>query len=90
MDGYFESEEFRNILKSYEDNKADGLPCYMDSDDFIDVIDYYMRERRFNDALQCSVEGLTIHPADSILAEIMVIKIKMPEAKHKMDKIAQM
>ena len=67
MDGYFESEEFRNILKSYEDNKADGLPCYMDSDDFIDVIDYYMRERRFNDALQCSVEGLTIHPADSSL-----------------------
>ena len=38
---YFESEEFQDILKQYEDSVKSGHPIYMDADDLADVADYY-------------------------------------------------
>ena len=38
---YFESEEFRTILKKYEESVESGHPIYMDADDLADIADYY-------------------------------------------------
>lgn len=38
---YFESEDFREILKQYEASVKSGHPIYMDADDLADIADYY-------------------------------------------------
>ena len=38
---YFESEEFRTILKKYEESVESGHPIYIDADDLADIADYY-------------------------------------------------
>ena len=37
---YFESKEFKNILKQYEESVKSGHPAYMDADDLADIADY--------------------------------------------------
>lgn len=38
---YFESEDFREILKIYEESVKSGHPVYMDADDLADIADWY-------------------------------------------------
>ena len=47
---YFESEEFRHILKRYEESVLQGHSIYMDADDLADIADYYQYYGRIEDA----------------------------------------
>lgn len=38
---YFDSEEFRTILKQYEESVESEHPIYIDADDLADIADYY-------------------------------------------------
>lgn len=69
---YFESEEFKEIVKSYEDAKERGSVCYMDTDDYIDVVDYYMRNRDFEGALEAAEDGLSLHHGESVLTGLKI------------------
>ena len=69
---YYESEEFRVILKSYEEAKKHNRNCYLDSDDFLDVVDYYMRDRNFEAALEAAEKGRSMHPDDDALIGMQV------------------
>lgn len=40
-DEYFDSEEFKDILNSYEESVESGQPIFMDVDDLTDIADYY-------------------------------------------------
>lgn len=40
-DEYFDSEEFRTTLDSYEESVRAGHPLYLDADDLADIADYY-------------------------------------------------
>ena len=40
-DEYFDSEEFRNTLESYEESVRSGHPLFLDADDLADIADYY-------------------------------------------------
>ncbi|MBQ0141695.1 MAG: tetratricopeptide repeat protein [Prevotellaceae bacterium] len=64
---YFESDEFQNILKTYEDSLSENKPLYLDSDDFIDVSDYYLQNRMFPQALKCVQNALSLHPNNAVL-----------------------
>ena len=43
---YFESKEFKNILKQYEESVKSGHPAYMDADDLADIADCSIRQER--------------------------------------------
>ena len=45
-DNYFESEQFQHLLRSYEDDKANGRPIFMEAEDFVDLGDYYLYANR--------------------------------------------
>ncbi|MBQ8989527.1 MAG: tetratricopeptide repeat protein [Prevotella sp.] len=47
---YFQSEEFRQILKRYEESVQQGHSIYMDADDLADIADYYQYYGRSDDA----------------------------------------
>ena len=36
---YFQSKEFKDLLKSYEEQLEQGKSIYMDADDFADIAD---------------------------------------------------
>lgn len=67
MDNYFESDEFREVLASYEEALANGESPYLDADDFTDVADYYLSCDRPDDAMKAVNRGLRIHPGDEVL-----------------------
>ncbi len=69
--GYFESEEFKETLGKYEDGLAKEGYVYLDSEDFMDVADYYLSLGKYDEAEQCIDMGISEHPDDEA---ILVVK----------------
>ena len=62
---YFESKEFKNILKQYEESVKSGHPAYMDADDLADIADYYHFYCRYDEA-QAAIELALKYNPDAI------------------------
>ncbi len=45
---YFERKEFKDILNKWEDARANGDGIYLESDDLIDIAEYYHQEGRLD------------------------------------------
>ena len=61
-DDYFQSEEFADILQRYEQACSTGHKPYMDSDELVDVADYYMSQGKYSSALEATELALDLHP----------------------------
>ena len=59
---YFQSDEFLDILNRYEQSVCTGRSPYMDSDELIDVADYYMSQGKHKEAKQATELALELHP----------------------------
>ncbi len=66
-DGYFDDEEFREMLEDYERTVKSGQPIFMDVDDLADIADYYQQEGRYDDAQKALNRALELQP-DSVVA----------------------
>ena len=67
QDEYFDSEEFLEILDTYESSVEDGTVPYLDIDDYSDIADYYMNADKPSDAINCVEKGLSIYPGEQQL-----------------------
>ena len=47
---YFDSEDFKEILRQYEESVKSGEHIYMDADDLADIADYYHLNNRMDEA----------------------------------------
>lgn len=47
---YYNSEDFKEILRQYEESVKSGAPIYMDADDLTDIADYYNSHDRISEA----------------------------------------
>ena len=63
----FDSDSFKRLLSRYEHSKREGKSCYLDSDDYVDLSDYYLDHDRPKMALKVADEGLLCHPDDDLL-----------------------
>ena len=61
-DDYFQSEEFLDILGRYEQSVSTGRSPYMDSDELVDVADYYMSQGKHQEATEATRLALELHP----------------------------
>lgn len=61
-DDYFQSEEFMDILGRYEQAASSGNTPYMDSDELVDVADYYMSQGKHQEATEATRLALELHP----------------------------
>lgn len=61
-DDYFQSEEFLDIISRYEQAISTGNTPYMDSDELIDVADYYMSKGKHHEAKSATELALELHP----------------------------
>lgn len=58
-DEYFDSEEFLDLLKEYEEALQAGMPVFLDADELADIADYYQMQDRYDDAVaavDCALE----------------------------------
>ena len=58
-DDYFDSNEFRDLLKSYEESVRSGVPLFFDTDDLTDIADYYQltgNNKSANKAIERALE----------------------------------
>ena len=56
---YFESEDFKEILRQYEESAKSGERIYMDADDLTDIADFYHYHNRLaeaEDAISLAIE----------------------------------
>ena len=57
----YNSLEFKDILNKYESAKEQGKVCYLDSDDFVDIAEYYLANDDLNKMLEAVLDGLKLH-----------------------------
>ena len=68
---YFHSKEFRDLLKSYEEQLDKGESIYLDADDFADIADYYLSMDKPNLTMDVLATGLSLHPDDEVLMIVL-------------------
>lgn len=61
-DAYFDSEEFRNILSTFEESFYSGHPAFMDADDLADIADYYHINGNDDKANEVIEYALSVYP----------------------------
>ncbi len=63
-ESYYESQEFQDILKSYESMLNEGTSVYFDSMDLANIAQYYAISSDLEKSDRAIEYGLSIHPAD--------------------------
>lgn len=61
-DDYFDSDEFRDMLATYEEAKATGQPVFMDADELADIADYYQMNEQYDAADEAIDLALALSP----------------------------
>lgn len=64
---YFQSQEFNEILDSYEKQKEQGQSIYLDAEDFADIADFYLGHDLPELAMEAVEKGLEVHLGDEVL-----------------------
>ena len=62
---YFDSQEFTELLASYEDMLADGSSVYFDSMDIANIAEFYSMNGELDKSDTAIEYGLRLHPSDS-------------------------
>ncbi len=71
LDDYFFSEDFHEILRRYETARDSSAPIYMDCDDFLDIAEYYIDKKRYDDAERCMQIANNQHPDEKEVTLMM-------------------
>ncbi len=56
------SQELMKVLNKYSTARKEGKACYMDSDDYLDVVEHFCRCNMYKAALEATEAGLEVHP----------------------------
>ncbi|MCR4613360.1 MAG: tetratricopeptide repeat protein [Bacteroidaceae bacterium] len=87
----FNSPEFQELLSRYEQSRREDAPCYLDSEDYVDLSDYYLDHDKPNEALKVIDEGLSLHPNDDLLpavrAGVLIYLHRFAEAQEIVEKL---
>ena len=74
---YFNSEEFQELLESYEAAKAAGETPMMDADDLVDLADFYTWQDDDERAIDIIEQGLQFYPEHALLNVFMARRALM-------------
>ena len=59
---YFDTDDFRELLESYETSIEAGHPVFMDADDLVDIADYYNAHDDYDKAVEAIDYALELYP----------------------------
>lgn len=75
---YFASDEFQELLNSYETSEASGDTMFLDADDLVDIADYYNMQGSPEHALTAVRQGLELYP-DHVLLNVFMARRALEE-----------
>lgn len=76
---YFKSDEFQELLYSYETSVESGNPVFLDASDLVDIADYYNYKGEDEKAVSLVVHGLVLYPNDALLNVFMARRALMDD-----------
>lgn len=85
---YFNSDDFQQLLSSYEASVESGSTMFLDADDLVDIADYYNMKEEPERALEVVEQGLTLYPDDVLLNVFMARKALDEEDVREAEQIA--
>ncbi len=71
---YFKSDDFLEMLKSYEASVESGDAVFLDADDLVDIADYYNMKDEPERAVDVIEQGLALYPNHVLLNVFMARK----------------
>ena len=87
----YNSPEFQELLSRYEQSKRDNVPCYLDTEDYVDLSDYYLDHENPFEALSVIDAGQSSHPNDDLLpavrAGVLIYLHRFAEAREIVEKL---
>lgn len=86
----YNSLEFKDILNKYESAKEQGKVCYLDSDDFVDIAEYYLANDDLNKMLEAVLDGLKLHDGDSYLLSLKVNSLISLHRFHEAEEVLRL
>lgn len=81
--GYFDTPEFRNLLKRYEDAARMGTTPYLGVDELTDILSYYLSIEKQNEATEVLATAKHLHP---VAPECVKMEIKLLLCKGEPEK----
>ena len=82
-DQYYESKEFKEILRKYEDARESGESIYLDPDELTDIAEYYHILGNVNHAIEVIDEAINMFPGSvsplSFRARVALLKEDNPQ-----------
>lgn len=60
-DKYFDSDEFRDILRYYEKCVREGVPCIVDGDSYADIAEFYYNKGEVQNAMDALDEAIRLY-----------------------------
>ncbi len=76
---YFKSDDFQQLVKSYEASVESGEAIFLDADDMVDIADYYNMKNESERADIVIEEGLALYPNHVLLNVYMARKALVQE-----------
>ena len=80
---YFDSKDFKNLLRRYEDAAKVGKPIYLDSDQLTDIAEYYHWKGKSSEAIAVADYALSMFEGATgplvLKARIALLNENMPE-----------
>lgn len=86
---YFKSNDFLQLLSSYETSVASGDMVFLDADDLVDIADYYNMVDEPEKALAAVEQGLDIYPDHVLLNVFMARRALEEEDPEEAERIAE-
>lgn len=72
--GFFDTPEFRNLLKKYEQSRRDNSSCYFESDQLSDILSYYLYYEKTAEVEEVYATAKRLHPESP---EVTKMEIRM-------------
>lgn len=88
---YFKSEDFQQLLSSYETSVESGDMIFLDADDLVDIADYYNMTGQHELAVEVVERGIELYP-DHVLLNVFMARRALDqddveEAEHYAERI---
>lgn len=88
---YFNSQEFREILKRYEQTRAKEVCSYFEMEDLLDILIYYLLQDSVDDAEDVFAHAKILHSTDSDLTKMEVrLMLARNEPEKALMKLAEL
>ncbi len=86
---YFKSDDFKELLKSYEASVESGDTMFLDADDLVDIADYYNMKDEPERAIDVVEQGLALYPEHVLLNVFMARKALSEENVEEAERYAE-